>query len=145
MVSRRPLWMEPQPQWQSRICSSLSRNWPGMVKVSHFIAQVWIWIESDIYTQNRHYFIVKRLKNAFSLDLLLQLFRQTRCLKWFIKSVIEHEHKRSMSTPTATERKQGKDIDHLLPSRLRAPALLAPPKVWLLVHFILLLLIFLVV
>jgi len=36
---------------------------------------------------------------------------------------------RSMSTPTAMERKQGKDIDHLLPSRLRAPALLAPPKV----------------
>jgi len=34
---------------------------------------------------------------------------------------------RSMSIPTM-EKKHEKDVDHLLPSRLKAPALLAPPK-----------------
>ena len=45
-----------------------------------------------------------------------------------INMSIEHEHERSMSIPTM-EKKHEKDVDHLLPSRLKAPALLAPPKV----------------
>ena len=55
------------------------------------------------------------------------------------KSSLEHDkisktskhplYERSMWT-ASMEARRGRDTDHLLPSRLQAPSLLAPPKVW---------------
>ena len=74
-------------------------------------------------------------------DLHSSVKKLTRYISSLLTKVIEYfgpcqnnpyNHKRSMSTPSMGKKKgrnQGNDLDYFIPSRLQAPALLAPPEV----------------